>query len=612
VGGRLFLALAVAACLAAPGQARAAISLTPCKTGGVQCGTVDVPLDRTGAVAGTIPLHVEVLAAEGLARGVMFLIAGGPGQGSARSFDLSPGFNRDLMRFMLPGYTLVAFDNRGTGDSGLIDCPGLQRTPLPTAEQGAALAGDCASIIGPQRVFYATRDHAEDIESVRAAVGADRIGLLGVSYGTKLSLAYALAHPNRVERLVLDSVVPPTLPDPFDRNVLHEMPGTLRSFCAGGICRAATSNFAGDVVALANRIEAKAIRGNIVAPNGKLKTIRLNGEQLLSMIIDADLSPGLAAEAPAAVHAALAGNIRPLLRIYDLDLRTSLLSAKDLSFGLNAATNCADGPFPWAPSTPPAARRAAIDSAIASLPQGTFGPFGNWAARIGTAFYCERWPSPAGNVPLGPGPLPNVPAVAINGGFDLRTPIANAVAVISQFPQGRLLVAPGVGHSVLTADVTGCSQNFVRRWILGTLVAPTQAMCSPRIQPLVKILGAFPRRPASRTPKATLAVVSKAVREAEATWLQLLFSSTSFVPRGLFGGKLVSAKNGNGFTVTRYSIAPGVLISGKIAFVDVGPPSTYRGTIQVSGAAVLSGTLRISKNNRVTGTLGGRRVSGRY
>src|SRR5205823_1448241 len=109
VGRRLLLVLAAAAALlAAAGQARAAIVLTPCKTGGVECGTVTVPLDRTGATPGTIGLHVEVLPASGTSRGTMFLIAGGPGQGSAGSFDLTPGFNRDLMQYMFPGYTLVA------------------------------------------------------------------------------------------------------------------------------------------------------------------------------------------------------------------------------------------------------------------------------------------------------------------------------------------------------------------------------------------------------------------------------------------------------------------------------------------------------------------------
>ncbi len=603
------LGLAVAAAFAVPGQAHAAISLTPCKTGGVQCGTVDVPLDRTGATPGTVPLHVEVLPADGLARGVMFLIAGGPGQGSAEAFDLSPGLNRDLMRFMFPGYTFVAFDNRGTGKSNLIDCPRLQSTLSATAEQDAALAAECAGIIGPQRIFYATRDHAEDIESVRAALGVDKIGLFGVSYGTKLSLAYALAHPDRVERLVLDSVVPPSFPDPFDQNVLSEMPGTLAAFCQS-ICKAATPSFGADVVRLANRIEAKPISGKVIGSNGRVKTVRMNGEELLSMMIDADLSPGVAAEAPAAVHAALAGNVRPLLRVYDLDLASSRLSSQDLSFGLNAATNCADGQFPWAPGTPPSQRRAAINSAIAALPSGSLGGFGSWAARIGTAFFCEQWPSPSGNTQLGPGPYPNVPVLAISGGFDLRTPTANALAVVRQFPQGRLIVVPGVGHSVTSplSDTSACSQNVVRQWILGTLVAPTQAMC-PRVQPLAKVVGAFPGRPARLSVASTLEVASKTVRDAEATFFAAAFSSTSLKPRGLYGGTLAVTRDG--FRLTRYSLAPGLVVSGNLAVVDIGPPVNWKGTVRVAGSAAVAGTLRFSKN-AVTGTLGGRRVNGTY
>jgi pimeloyl-ACP methyl ester carboxylesterase len=611
VGRRLFLALVVTAVLATPARAGAAIPLAPCKTGGVQCGTVNVPLDRSGSVPGTIALHVEVLPAEGLARGVMFLVAGGPGQGSARAFDLGSDFSRELMHFMFPGYTLVAFDNRGTGDSGVIRCPALQAAANPSAEEAAGLARDCAAIIGPQRQFYATRDHAEDIDAVRLALGVDRIGLYGVSYGTKLSIAYALAHPAAVERLLLDSVVVPTFPDPFDRNVLRELPGTLRAFCSGGTCRGATSDFGGDVVALANRLEARPIQGKVIAPGGKPKTVRMNGEDVLRIVIDSDLSPGLAAEAPAAVHAALAGNTRPLLRIFDLDLRTSQFSAEDLSFGLYAATNCADGRFPWTRDAPPAARQAAIEAAIASFLPGTLGPFGNWAARIGSAFFCEQWPSPVGNTPLGLGPLPDVPMLAVNGGFDLRTPTANAASVVSQFPRGHLLVVPGVGHSVLSADFSGCSQRAVRGWILGTVTLPAQSTCSSRVAPLVKVLAAFPRRPARRSVQATLAVASKAVREAEATWFQLLFSSENFVPRGLYGGTLVKARSGDGFTLTRYSIAPGVFVSGKLTLANVGPPSTYKGSVRVSGPAVLAGTLKFSRNS-VTGTLGGRRVKGRY
>jgi pimeloyl-ACP methyl ester carboxylesterase len=607
VGRRLFVVAAALAFFAGAGQARAAIPLTPCpgKTG-VQCGTVPVPLDRTGATPGTINLHVEVLTAAGTARGVMFLIAGGPGQGSAGSFDLGPGFNRQLMQFMFPGYTLVAFDNRGTGKSGLINCPPLQTTVTGNVEVEARLAADCANTIGPTRVFYSTRDHADDMDAVRAALGVDKVGLYGVSYGTKLALAYALGYPTHVERIALDSVVPVQFPDPFDQNVLQEMPGTLSRFCADRACNGATPDYGGEVVQLANKIEAKPIRGRIIGTNGRAKTMVMNGEDLLSMMIDADLSPGLAAEAPAAVHAALHGNLRPLLRVYDLDLVTNELSAEDLSFGLNAATNCADGRFPWAPGTPPSARRPAIDTAIANLPPGALGPFGNWAAKTGTAYFCEQWPSPAGNTPLGSGPLPDVPMIALDGGFDLRTPVANAVQVVNQFPHGKLLVVRGVGHSVTGADASLCSQNYVRRWILGTLNAPDRAECQDRVKPIAKVIRVFPRRPARKAAALTLAAVGQTLREAEAIdWFGLPKQAS-----GLFGGKFVTRRTG--FTLTRYSDAPGVLVSGKIKFVNVGPPSTYQGTVKVSGSAALAGTLKITKNGKISGVLGGRKVSGRY
>jgi pimeloyl-ACP methyl ester carboxylesterase len=539
----------------------------------------------------------------------MFLVAGGPGQGSAGSFDLAPGFTRDLMRFMFPNYTLVAFDNRGTGQSALINCPGLQNTLRGTVEQFAALAGACATVIGPQRVFYSTREHADDIDSVREALGIDKIGLYGVSYGTKLLQAYASRHPTHVDRLILDSVVGPGFPDPFDRNVLHEMPGALAGFCSGGTCRAATPNFPADVVALANRLEAKPARGRIIGGNGRAKTVTMNGEEFLQTVIDADLSPGLAGELPAAVRAARGGNMRPVLRLYDLDLEANKLTAEELSFGLNAATNCADGRFPWSPSTAPSARRAVIDSTLAAQPAGTFAPFGDWAARLGIAFFCEQWPSPAGNTPIATGPLPNVPALVLNGGFDLRTPVASAVTVVNLFPQGQLIVVPGVGHSVTTADFSGCAWNSVRRWILGTLNAPSRAQCPP-VPPLIKVLGAFPSRPKRPTASTTFTIVGKTLREAQATWFQL--SSEGYVPRGLYGGKLVSLRNVNGFTLTRYSLAPGIVVSGRITLADIGPPTTYAGTVRVAGSAAVAGHLTINKNGRISGTLGERRVSGRY
>ena len=47
------------------------------------------------------------------------------------------------------------------------------------------------------------------------------------------------------------------------------MPGTLSRFCLDKVCNGATPNYGGEVVLLANRIEAKPLRGKVIGTNGK-------------------------------------------------------------------------------------------------------------------------------------------------------------------------------------------------------------------------------------------------------------------------------------------------------------------------------------------------------
>ena len=54
-----------------------------------------------------------------------------------------------------------------------------------------------------------------------------------------------------------------------------------------------------------------------------------------------------------------------------------------------------------------------------------------------------------------------------------------------------------------------------------------------------------------------------------------------------------------------------MLVTGKITFVNVGPPISYKGTVKISGSAAVAGTLTFSKNS-VSGRLGGRPVKGSY
>ncbi len=84
----------------------------------------------------------------------------------------------------------------------------MRRAACSCSSPAAPTVAACARKIGPKRRFFTTPETIADIESLRIALHARRLTLDGVSYGTFVAEHYALAYPNRVARLVLDSVVP--------------------------------------------------------------------------------------------------------------------------------------------------------------------------------------------------------------------------------------------------------------------------------------------------------------------------------------------------------------------------------------------------------------------
>src|SRR5205085_12292723 len=184
--------LALAALLSLPHAAHA-LSWSRCRDfHRVRCSHVSVPLDRSGAMPGTVKLRV---ARAGRTRGpALMYLSGGPGGAGVSEMvgvmdEVSP---------LLDRYRVFGYDQRGTGHSGLLRCPALERGP----NLRSATAGEqCADDIGPKRIHYTTADSVEDMEAVRQALHVDKWTLFGISYGTELALAYARAHPTHVDRL---------------------------------------------------------------------------------------------------------------------------------------------------------------------------------------------------------------------------------------------------------------------------------------------------------------------------------------------------------------------------------------------------------------------------
>ena len=213
--GAVLALLLVLAGLGLPPAAGAALRFGRCPDETfATCARVGVPVDHDRRGRARLSLHVERWTGIGRRRrGALLVLAGGPGQSASHIT------NEDFVGMLnagLRGRDLIAFDQRGTGLSGALNCPGLERALQQVDRSREPVeAQACANRIGPRRAVYTTRQSVEDIEAVRRALGVPRISIFGVSYGTKLALAYARRYPRGVERLVLDSVLDTNGPEPL-------------------------------------------------------------------------------------------------------------------------------------------------------------------------------------------------------------------------------------------------------------------------------------------------------------------------------------------------------------------------------------------------------------
>jgi hypothetical protein len=195
--------------------------------------------------------------------------------------------------------------------------------------------------------------------------------------------------------------------------------------------------------------------------------------------------------------------------------------------------------------------------------------------------------------------------LALSGDHDLRTPTADAAALVSRFPRGRLLVAPGSGHSVLSNDVSGCAVSAVHDWLSGRAVAGRCRPQRPYLEPVPAFLPPRSVAAAPAGPARTLELVDRTLREAEATWLQLWLDDTRRAA-GLHGGTLTSGDDS--FVLSRYSLVPGVRVSGRVLVDDDGPPLTFSAVVTVDGAGASRGTAALHPAGKLDGVLGGRIV----
>jgi len=593
-------ALTLALAAGVPTPAEAALRFKRCGSAGFQCARLSVALDRTGQVRGRVSLLVKRLPAQRRAtRPPLVALAGGPGQSATAVFtpDSLGLFDKALNR-----RDLIVVDQRGSGRSGLLRCPRLERTNILRA---AGAAADCAKRLGPRRAFYTSRDTADDLDAVRRELGARKLALFGVSYGTRTATAYGLRHPSRVDRLVLDSVVETDGPAAFYSNTFAAIPRVLRALC-GRTCARLGLDPLSDLSALAERLKGGPLSGRVVDARGRRLRQRIDRFGLFAVLLSGDFDPFLRAGLPAATRSALRGDLAPILRLRrrSFALEGGAIEPRLLSTALYAATICEEARLPWSRGAPFSDRRRQAVAAAAAMPDSAFAPLDRETALLSDIIdLCSRWPESAVAPTPGPGPLPDVPTLLVEGEDDLRTSIEAARDVAAQLPRARLLVVEGTGHSPLSADFTGCASRVLGRFMEGqntrarcrgnrrprpTAPAPTSLATTPRVRGVGGVRG-------------------RAVGAVALTLGDVIEDALSANPGG--GLRAGTYRLGE-FGVLRLSgvaYVPGVRLSGRIRNFGEGGQS---GKVRVAASRAASGRLRI-RGSRFSGRVGGRRVRGR-
>lgn len=190
---------------------------------GQQCATLRVPLDYRAPGGRTLDVAVTRLRTDRpeARRGTLLVLAGGPG-GSGVQRLAQKG---EALRTATEGtYDLVSLDPRGVGGSTRANCgipeadrhlvtlrswPAADGSITENTERARRTASACARDGGPVVRSFSTRNQVRDMDRLRAALGERKLSVWAHSYGSYAGAGYAQEYPDRVDRLVLDSVGDP-------------------------------------------------------------------------------------------------------------------------------------------------------------------------------------------------------------------------------------------------------------------------------------------------------------------------------------------------------------------------------------------------------------------
>ncbi len=365
----------------------------------------------------------------------IFLVEGGPG---LSSIDNTRNVMYPLLPILREAGDVITFDQRGVDGHSrpALNCAESWDVPLDTVRTRESLLAlartrsrSCAQFWtshGVDLAAYHTNASADDIDALRAAIGAEKMSLLGGSYGSHLVLATVRRHGMKVDRIIMNGVEGPDHTLKLPSNIQTHLETIGRLVAADTRMRTLIPDFVGLVRSVLARLEQAPVQAEIADPaSGKPVKLLLSRFDLQMVTAWGLGSSAFIRRLPAAYYDMSKGDFTWLGQA------VLALSTQPFGRAMSFQMDCASG---------------VSEERLARVQRETGETLLGNVADFPLLDVCDAWVKHD----LGSefrSPLKSaVPALFISGTIDGRTPVSNAEEIRAGFPNGIHIIVENAGH----------------------------------------------------------------------------------------------------------------------------------------------------------------------
>ena len=362
-------------------------------------------------------------------------LAGGPG-GSGIS--TARGSRFELFMAMRQFGDVIAFDQRGTGlSTPKMPCESETKLPLDKALTEVNLNAfavrelkKCADKWRDEGVdlsAYNTNENADDIESLRQALGAKKVSLWAISYGTTLALTTIKRHGQKIDRSILAGVEGLDDALKLPENVQQHLAYIARFVKADPTLNKQIPDFLALMKTVLDRLEKQPVTVEVTDVKTKQKVSVVINKYAMQLLTAFVIGADPIAELPKLYYDASNGDFTQIAEYLQI-VAGNIGSGSVMSY----VTDCSSG------ASPERLKKIKRDSKNTHLENAANTEFPEVCTAWGNPDLGEKFRSPATS---------KVPVLFISGTLDGRTPVSNAEAVQKGFPNSQHLIIEGAWHS---------------------------------------------------------------------------------------------------------------------------------------------------------------------